>query len=61
MKKNRFYFVLILVIVVLSMIGILLGMILVNIEENNPEYLSAGLFKATVIFFCCSINNCIFS
>lgn len=51
MKKNRFYFVLILVIVVLSMIGILLGMILVNIEENNPEYLSAGLFKATVIFF----------
>ena len=33
------------------MIGILLGMVLVTIEQKHPEYLSAGIFKGIIIFF----------
>ena len=37
--------------VFLSVIGILLGMVLVTIEQKHPEYLSAGIFKGIIIFF----------
>ena len=45
MKKVKFYFVFSLIVVFLSVIGILLGMVLVTIEQKHPEYLSAGIFK----------------
>ena len=41
MKKVKFYFVFSLIVVFLSVIGILLGMVLVTIEQKHPEYLSA--------------------
>ena len=51
MKKVKFYFVFSLIVVFLSVIGILLGMVLVTIEQKHPEYLSAGIFKGIIIFF----------
>ena len=49
MKKVKFYFVFSLIVVFLSVIGILLGMVLVTIEQKHPEYLSAGIFKGIII------------
>ena len=51
MKKVKFYFVFSLIVVFISVIGILLGMVLVTIEQKHPEYLSAGIFKGIIIFF----------
>lgn len=48
MKKVKFYFVFSLIVVFLSVIGILLGMVLVTIEQKHPEYLSAGIFKGII-------------
>ena len=44
MKKVKFYFVFSLIVVFISVIGILLGMVLVAIEQKHPS-LSAGIYK----------------
>ena len=60
MKKVKFYFVFSLIVVFLSVIGILLGMVLVTIEQKHPEYLSAGIFKGIIIFFMALLGMTVF-
>ena len=60
MKKVKFYFVFSLIVVFLSVIGILLGMVIVTIEQKHPEYLSAGIFKGIIIFFMALLGMTVF-
>ena len=60
MKKVKFYFVFSLIVVFISVIGILLGMVLVTIEQKHPEYLSAGIFKGIIIFFMALLGMTVF-
>lgn len=50
MKKIRFYLFFYLTVFVLASPGIPLGAAIVTIEKNNPEYLSAGFLKGSLIF-----------
>ena len=60
MKKVKFYFVFSLIVVFISVIGILLGMVLVTIEQKHPEYLSGGIFKGIIIFFMALLGMTVF-
>lgn len=50
MKKIKFYIVLYLIVLCISICGIAIGIGFAKIQESHPEYLSAGLIKGIIIF-----------